>query len=208
MNEHDEPTSDMYHMTMKHKSGKVRPKTEASGGADLRYEIPEPLNYEVRQRFNSQVNEQMAGWLDQLAPWDWFSTYTFSELTSAEGAHHMFRIHLGWLEKKAGIPIYAFRADEYGAQRGRLHIHALIGNVARLTAFCGERYAPGTWGRPCCGLHGWPCGIARVLPYDPAIGATGYVTKYVTKDFGDYELIGIPEAVPQPVLRPHTEGHA
>jgi len=29
-----------------------------------------------------------------------------------------------------------------------------------------------------------------VFQYDPTISATGYVSKYVTKDFGDWDLIG------------------
>jgi hypothetical protein len=40
----------------------------------------------------------------------------------------------------------------------------------------------------------WRSFLARRLregvPYDPTISATGYVSKYVTKDFGDWDLIG------------------
>ncbi len=171
-----------------------------SGGTDLKVEAHPPHNHEARQRMNAEIPDEMGPWLEGLAPWDWFSTYTFSRLATAEGAHTMFRKHLKWLELKAGQPVYAFRADEYGALNGRFHLHALIGNVARLTPWCGEKLPPGTWGLPCCGVHGWPCGHARVLPYDPEIGAGGYVAKYITKELGDFELIGFP-ASPQPVLQ-------
>src|SRR5262249_13093224 len=93
-----------------------------------------------------------------------------------------------------GLPLYAFRGDEYGVSNGRYHIHALLGNVGDFPAFCGERLAPrkpGEKPRPCCGVHSWPGGYARVLPYDPAISATGYVSKYVTKDFGDWSYLEI-----------------
>ena len=89
------------------------------------------------------------------------------------------------------MPIYAFRADEYGPINGRFHMHALIGNVGTMPAYCGTPLGPTVRGRPCCGLHAWPCGYARVLQYDANMGATGYVTKYVVKEqFGDYDIYG------------------
>jgi hypothetical protein len=53
-------------------------------------------------------------------------------------------------------------------------------------------------------LKGLRSVIARIsfVPYDLAISATGYVSKYVTKDFGDWELTGnfVPIAERQPRL--------
>jgi hypothetical protein len=107
-----------------------------------------------------------------------------------------------YVQVQFGEGVYAFRGDEYGVLNGRFHIHALLGNVGNFPAYCGKSLAARNSGekpRPCCGVHSWPGGYARVFPYDPAISATGYVSKYVTKDFGDYELIGhfIPAAVYQ-----------
>jgi hypothetical protein len=53
----------------------------------------------------------------------------------------------------------------------------------------------GKWGRPCCWLHRWPCGYARILPYDPTKGARYYVAKYVSKTLGDYDFIGFEEGL-------------
>jgi len=134
----------------------------------------------------------MAAMLDAFK-WDWFGTYTLNMQARPETAHSMFRNHLAFLEKHAHLPVYAFRGDEYGVLYGRYHIHALLGNVGEFPAFCGERLlsrGPGEKPRPCCGTHSWPGGYARVYQYDPAKGASGYVSKYVTKDFSDYDLFG------------------
>jgi hypothetical protein len=56
--------------------------------------------------------------------------------------------------------------------------------------FCGERLAPSEWNRRCCWVHGWPCGYARIYPYDPAKGARFYLSKYVTKALANWDLIG------------------
>jgi hypothetical protein len=125
--------------------------------------------------------------------WQWFSTYTFNMQAKPDTAHRMFRNHLSFIENRVGLKVYAFRGDEFGVLNGRYHIHALIGNVGEFPAYCGEHLPnrkPGDKPRPCCGVHSWPGGYARVFPYDPAISATGYVSKYVTKDFGDWDLIG------------------
>jgi hypothetical protein len=92
--------------------------------------------------------------------------------------------------------VYAFLGVERGETGGLVHLHALVGNVGRLRAFCGNRLAPGQWGRDCCMVHAWPCGYARVLPYDPKLGAKFYVSKYLTKRLAEWELIGFP-ATPQ-----------
>jgi hypothetical protein len=140
----------------------------------------------------------MGDWLLTLAPWDWFASLTFNRLVSANGAHYWFRRYVDWAEKASGVPIKAFRADEYGSRQGRLHIHALVGNVrvgplfdhGSLLAFCGERLPPGHFGLKCCATHAWPCGYARVFPFDAEKGASYYMSKYVVKSNGDWELIG------------------
>lgn len=131
--------------------------------------------------------------LSESFPFDWFGTFTFSEAVSSAAAHYWFR---KYLESAVGLTKpYAFRADEYGPKGGRLHLHALVGNVSHLIAYCGEPLPHGKWGRPCCWLHRWPCGYARILPYDPTKGARYYVAKYVSKTLGDYDFIGFEEGL-------------
>jgi hypothetical protein len=88
--------------------------------------------------------------------------------------------------------IHAFLAVEEGKTGGLVHVHALLGNVRNVAAFCGERLPAGKWGLRCCATHGWPCGYARVLPYDAAQGANFYVAKYVSKQLAEWELWGFP----------------
>lgn len=145
------------------------------------------------------LKNAMGEWLGQLAPWDVFSTWTFSRITQLGGAMFWARKHLRWLENTAEQPIYAFVGAERGATGGLLHLHALVGNVGHLKAFCGKRLPAGKWARSCCMLHGWPCGLARVLPYDPTLGAQFYVSKYVSKRLAEWDLLGFP-AHPQLVL--------
>jgi hypothetical protein len=80
------------------------------------------------------------------------------------------------VEQAAGLPIAWFRADEYGPHGGRLHLHALVSNVAHLHRF--------TW------MNRWEKrnGYARILPFDPERGAAHYCAKYVIKQFGDWDL--------------------
>lgn len=146
-----------------------------------------------------EITNAMGKWLSTLAPWDVFATWTFSRPVNIEGAMYMARRHLRWVEKAAGRPVYAFVGVEQGETGGLLHLHALLGNVAHLRTYCGIRLDPGKWGRTCCLVHAWPCGIARVLPYDPGLGAAFYVSKYVAKQLGEWELFGFP-AHPQLAL--------
>ena len=134
----------------------------------------------------------MGEWLGRLAPWDVFSTWTFSRLVHVHGAMYWARRHLAWLEKVAEQPVYAFVGAERGGSGGLIHVHALVGNVAHLKAYCGERLEPGKWGCTCCMVHSWPAGIARVLPYDARLGAAHYVSKYITKRLAEWDLVGFP----------------
>lgn len=144
----------------------------------------------------SQPTELYGAFLEELScryPFDWFGTFTFSEPVSPATAHYWFRRYLAWA--KGLTEPYAFRADEYGPGGGRLHLHALVGNVAHLAPYCGESLPPRQWGCSCCWLHRWPCGYARILPYDPTKGARYYVAKYVSKTLGDYEFIGFDQGL-------------
>ena len=109
-------------------------------------------------------------------PWDWFCTFTFRDPVPSFTAHHRFAYFARDLERAAGLPIAWFRGDEYGPRGGRLHLHALILNVGNLRRL--------TW------MDRWNerNGYARILPFDAEKGAAFYCAKYVTKQFGNWDL--------------------
>ena len=121
-------------------------------------------------------------WLSR-PQWDWFTTHTFkAEFVSPGQSDRAWyswfnglRVSakaLGYTSSLYGelAPFY-FRVAEY-QDRGTLHFHALIGGVGDIRRLLFKDM----WE-----LHGY----ARVLAYDPARGAAGYVAKYLTKDGGD-----------------------
>lgn len=190
-------TSELYKLTRKKRASRTRAIEDATPGAnDLVWRSPNADRNDKRKQ--AELCEAMGDWLLDVAEWDWFATLTFNRLVSANGAHYWFHRYVSWVAETSGVPIQAFRADEYGSRQGRLHIHALIGNVrlgplfdrGSLLAFCGERLPPGRFGQKCCATHAWPCGYARVSPFDREKPASYYVSKYVVKSNGDWELIG------------------
>ena len=129
--------------------------------------------------------------MHQRYPWDWFATLTFArEGITPAGAQYWFRRYLDDAGRAGASVPYAFRADEYGPLYGRYHLHALVGNVSHLQIYCGGRLPRGEWGKPCCWLHRWPCGHARIYAYDPQRGAQYYLSKYLVKTLANWELIG------------------
>jgi hypothetical protein len=87
--------------------------------------------------------------------------------------------------------LQAFLATERGETGGLLHLHALVAKIAHLRPFCGTRLPDDKWGVNCCMVHSWRCGYARVFPYDAALGAKHYVSKYVIKGhLAEWELVG------------------
>jgi hypothetical protein len=128
------------------------------------------------------MQEQLAeAWGQFLSgyPWDWFCTFTFrsgDDPPSSFRAHRLFGSFMRDVTTRSEQPVFWFRGDEYGPRGGRLHIHALVGNVAA------ERrlYWMDQWDRR--------AGYARILPFDPNKGAAFYCSKYVTKQFGDWNL--------------------
>jgi len=109
-------------------------------------------------------------------PWDWFLTLTFREPVASFRAHRLFSYFARDIEKAAGMPIAWFRGDEFGPHGGRLHLHAVMLNVAHLRRLL--------W------MDEWDrrAGYARILPFDPHLGAAYYCAKYVTKHFGEWDL--------------------
>jgi hypothetical protein len=123
--------------------------------------------------------------------WGWFVTLTFAGDVKTFTAHNRCNAWLRSLEKAAGHPIAWFRGDECGNKFGKFHMHLLIANVAHLHRF--------TWMKRWEDRNGW----ARIFEFIPALGASYYVAKYVTKQFGEWELSDNLDAfkIQQPVLR-------
>jgi hypothetical protein len=123
-------------------------------------------------------NSLSDSWGDFLGQfhWDWFVTLTFEGDVKTFTARNRCNAWLRSLEKAAGQPIAWFRGDEYGEKFGKFHMHLLISNVAELHRF--------TW------MARWKArnGIARIFPFDPTRGAAFYVSAYVTKQFGEWEM--------------------
>ena len=150
-----------------------------------------------------EINHAMGEWLQTLAPWDVFFTGTWSRPVTVNGAFYGARRYLDIVEKWAGQPVYGFVGVERGRSGGLLHVHGLLGNVAHMRLYCDKRLGPDQWGLKCCLLHAWPWGYARVLPYEPKLGAAHYVSKYVTKELSEWDLRNLP-AVPQKALPLNT----
>jgi hypothetical protein len=138
-----------------------------------------------------ELTEEMGNWLGQF-PWDAFATWTFARPATTNAAMFWAKKHISWLEKAAEQRVYGFVATDKGQNGGLIHLHALLGNVKHMQFFCGRRYPPNEWGQKCCLTHAWPCGYARVYPYDPALDAKHYVAKYVAKDSAEWDIFGDP----------------
>lgn len=119
---------------------------------------------------------------DQVGGWDWYATLTFRDITQrgtwtkpgwqyTQGAFDRFLVFLREL-RGLGDPSWV-SCREYQHWRGVPHFHALINGVADL-----RRDEAWAWWFP-------RYGFARILPYNPQLGAGYYLCKYVTKELGD-----------------------
>lgn len=122
-----------------------------------------------------QLREAWGQFLSQF-PWDWFVNLTFRDEIQTFRAYRILERFLRDLEAAAEVPIYWFRADEYGARLGRFHMHLLIGNTAHLRRL----YWMDEWNRR--------AGYARILPFDGSKGAAFYIAKYITKQGGEWSI--------------------
>ena len=189
-------TSAVFRLTLPRPPGRTKLSASVPGANDLVWKPP--CGARAGWQADQAKRDAMGAWLHTLAPWLWFGTFTFDRLVSANGARYWFNRYLDWLASASGRPPQAFRADEYGARNGRLHLHALIAGVSlgalfepgSLPAYCGARLPPGKKGRTCCATHALGCGYARVFPFDRDKGASFYVSKYVLKANGDWDLFG------------------
>jgi len=134
------------------------------------------------------TNEQYGRWLNPY-PWDLWTTLTFRTEPSPASALRSFD---RWLSRSGlffqGDP-YWFVATENGTLNGRCHLHALIGSPGEPA----RRALWRAWWEPAeykDGRKGHR-GRAEILPYDPALGASFYIGKYITKRLGEWQVGGL-----------------
>jgi hypothetical protein len=117
-------------------------------------------------------------WLSGF-PWDWYATMTFAEPVHPEQAARRWQRWVRDLEEQQEHRVRWARALEY-QKRGVIHDHALVW-------FGGADEA-----RRLTGMDRWEVigqGYARIVTYDPHLGATHYLGKYVAKG-GEIDLGG------------------
>lgn len=143
--------------------------------------------------------EAVDGWIELLNRpgwrWSWFATLTYKREVKPEAAERDFnrwmRIEnqkrFGRRYKARSRSLSYARAIEY-QKRGVVHYHALVGLAGQLSRFDAmkewENAGALEWFEtpPSGGYELRPrTGFARIFEYDPTLGATHYVSKYVTK---------------------------
>jgi hypothetical protein len=129
---------------------------------------------------SSPLSDSLGEFLSEFQ-WDWYVTLTFAGDIKTFTARNRCSAWLRGLQKAADQPIAWFRGDEYGEKFGKFHMHLLIGGVAHLHRF--------TW------MKRWErSGYARIFEFDSSQAAPFYVSKYVTKQFGEWDIGGDVEA--------------
>lgn len=136
------------------------------------------------------LHDTWTNWLNTFH-WDHFATLTFAEPRSEASARRAFAKYIRALHGlTCGGSVGYFCGYEHGTF-GRLHLHALLrtaspqtylahGGRARASAALPDRQVWSAWFES--------FGRAQVSTYDPRRGATGYVSKYVTKRLAFYDL--------------------
>jgi len=100
----------------------------------------------------------------------WFTTLTFRDQpVQSYTAINRAKKFLRAIEREEELKIGYYMALESNIQ-GTVHFHALMGNL--------EGVQRSTWWKWWYTRYG----AARILPYNPKLGAGYYLTKYVVKD--------------------------
>ncbi len=127
------------------------------------------------------MNEAYGNWLGEYR-WDCWATLTFGMYNPSPVS--ALRSFDRWLSNSAlwlsYCDVFYFVATEEGRTNSRNHLHALIGSCSGKTANRNGLWFE--WFR----RHG----RARILPYAKDRGASFYIAKYVSKEFGEWEVGG------------------
>lgn len=147
---------------------------------------------------HNELTDAWGNWIDEVGTrrggWSWYATLTYSKEPegfkgrSSEAMGGWNKIGEGyavrscdkWLTEVGQIhgmeDFHWFRAMEYQRERGVPHWHLLMGGM-------GDTRRDECW-KEWFGRYGF----ARILPYDPGLGARFYLCKYVSKDLGRIEF--------------------
>jgi len=132
---------------------------------------------------DSTIKEAWGDWVTGLDRWEWFVTMTFRDpkiggtWTKPGWGHakRAWREFLKVMQPPLGTVGWV-RCFEMQKERGVPHIHALVSGTQGfrrmdMVDWCYRQY-----------------GIARILPYNPKLGAGYYLCKYLTKELADVEF--------------------
>jgi len=132
---------------------------------------------------DSTIKEAWGDWITGLDRWEWFVTMTFRDpkiggtWTKPGWGHakRAWREFLKTMQPPLGTVGWV-RCFEMQKERGVPHIHALVSGTQGfrrmdMVDWCYRQY-----------------GIARILPYNPKLGAGYYLCKYLTKELADVEF--------------------
>lgn len=127
-----------------------------------------------------KVNPLRQGWVDLLSRYrfTWFTTLTFRDPLKSYSAINHFKAFIRGIQRKEKVDIGYYVGMEFSFT-GIPHFHALMGGL--------DNVYRSTW-------WGWwytRYGACRIEPYDTRLGASHYVTKYVTKRLAWYDIQGV-----------------
>ena len=110
------------------------------------------------------ITEQAYGeWIESLAEWDWFATFTFTHQTSPRTANRLWKEWLHSLEREVNGQVHFVRVLEESKEYDRIHYHCLIAGV--------RDQKPSVWARAWHKI----AGIAQIRPYMNSGGGSDYI---------------------------------
>jgi len=141
------------------------------------------------QYTNSNVKSFHLGYANLLSRYQftWFTTLTFKGSPCTYKAVNHFKRFIKYIQRNEKVNIGYYVGLELSEQ-GLPHFHSLMGNL--------EGVRRDKWWKWWFTRYG----AARILPYDPAKGASHYVAKYVTKRLAWYEVKALDKLNLYPIL--------
>lgn len=126
-------------------------------------------------------------WLQDIGGWQWFVTLTLRDPRPASGnwtKPGYARAVTAWnaliTHAHEGIDTLQWvRFFELQKERGVPHVHGLVKGLSD------TRY------NSVSAIMWRDFGFNRILEYDPKLGATHYITKYVVKELGDFAFSNV-----------------